>query len=187
MWPQVELGESRVWAGARGVAATAASVLLGIMLSATPSAYAQDMSHEGTVHIENDAERAIFERLRCMCGGCARDLLSTCPCSAFAEPERERIRAKMRAGETRDQIIEEYIAEHGQDSVVIPPNTGVFRAIYAVPIVAIVGGAWGLARMLRRWRAGGPGGREAKKDDAPAGPKDAYDARLDDELKDLDG
>jgi cytochrome c-type biogenesis protein CcmF len=193
MWPQIELGESRVWAGARGVAAAAASVLLGIMLSATPAAYAQDMSHEGTVHIENDAERAIFERLRCMCGGCARDLLSTCPCSAFAEPERERIRAKIRAGETRDQIVAEYAAEHGPDSVVIPPNHGVFRAIYAVPVLGIALGAFGLARMLRRWRgseagasADGPAEDEAAPKKTPGAPVDAYDARLDDELKDLD-
>jgi cytochrome c-type biogenesis protein CcmH/NrfF len=186
MWPQVELGESRVWVGARGVAATAASVFLGIMLAATPRAYAQDMSHEGTVHIENDAERAIFEKLRCMCGGCARDLLSTCPCSSFAEPERERIRAKIRAGESREQILAEYVAEHGQDSIVIPPNNGVFRAIYAVPVVAIVAGAWGLARMVRRWRGDGDA-PPASGGEAQAQGRDAYDTRLDDELKDLDG
>ena len=81
MWPQLELGESRVWAGAQGTAAVAASVLLGIMLAATPTARAQDMSHEGIVHIESAAERSIFENVRCMCGDCARDLLSTCPCS----------------------------------------------------------------------------------------------------------
>jgi len=182
MWPQVELGESRVWAGARGVAAVTASVIFGLMLSATP-AYAQDMAHEGTVHIENDAERSIFERLRCMCGGCARDLLSTCPCQSFAEPARERIRAKMRAGESADQIISEYEAEYGQDSLAIPPNTGVLKAIYLVPVGGIALGAFGLARMLRRWR----------RDDGPRPPppgtagKDAYDARLDDELRDLDG
>jgi cytochrome c-type biogenesis protein CcmF len=189
MWPQLELGESRVWAGTRAVAATAASVLLGIMLAATPAAHAQDMSHEGTVHIENDSERALFSKLRCMCGGCARDLLSTCPCSAFAEPERERIRAKLRAGETHEQIIEEYVAENGQDSIVIPPNHGVFRTIYAVPVGGAVLGAFGLARMLRRWR----GKVTRNPQPAVAGngaeghPRDPYDARLDDELKDLDG
>jgi cytochrome c-type biogenesis protein CcmF len=190
MWPQLELGESRVWAGARAVAATAASVLVGVMLAATPAAYAQDMSHEGTVHIENDAERTLFSKLRCMCGGCARDLLSTCPCSAFAEPERERIRAKLRAGESAERIVEEYVAKHGQDSIVIPPNHGVFRAIYAVPVAGATLGAVGIARMLRRWRgkAGRTDGRSPVNGDAARDlERDAYDARLDDELKDLDG
>ena len=87
MWPQVEFGESRVWAGARGVAATAASVILGIMLAATPArAGADDVRpHAARSHIENDTERFIFGSLRCMCGTCARDLLSTCTCETAEE------------------------------------------------------------------------------------------------------
>ena len=197
MWPQLELGESRVWLGARGAAATAASVLMGIMLAATPAARAQTTMpgmmgpSVGTVHIENDLERGIFDSLRCMCGDCQRDLLSTCPCNAKggAEEARERIRAKIKAGETRDQIISEYAAEYGPEAVAIPPNTGVFRAIWMVPVLGIALGAIGVGRMVRRWRQGGPHVEPVAK---PAAIKDgaapdAYDGRLDDELKDLDG
>jgi hypothetical protein len=58
------------------------------------------------------------------------------------------------------------------------------RAIYLVPVAAIALGAFGLARMLRRWRSGGT----PPAPPTPAGdaPKDAYDTRLDDELKDLE-
>jgi cytochrome c-type biogenesis protein CcmH/NrfF len=119
-----------------------------------------------------------------MCGGCARDLLSTCPCQAFAEPAREKIRAKMRAGESADQIIAEYEAENGQDSLAVPPNRGwKLRTIYLVPVLGIVSGAVGLAFMLRRWRRGD----EDPKPPPSGAAKDAYDARLDDELRDLDG
>jgi cytochrome c-type biogenesis protein CcmF len=185
MWPQLELGESRVWAGARGVAATAASVLLGIMLAATPTAYAQTMSHAGTVHIENDYERAIFASLRCMCGGCPRDLLSTCPCST-AEDARDAIRAKIRAGEARDQILAEYAADYGAESLAVPPNTGVMKAIWVVPVVGIVLGAIGLAQLMRRWRRSGAAQEADLPEAKPEPSRDAYDARLDDELKDLD-
>jgi cytochrome c-type biogenesis protein CcmF len=189
MWPQIELGESRVWAGARGTAAVAASVALGIMLGATPAARAQSMSHEGIVHIEGDEERSIFQNLRCMCGDCARDLLSTCPCST-AESERVAIRAKIRAGEKRDQILAEYAAEYGDIALAVPPNKGVLRAIWVIPVGGIALGAFGLARMMRRWRQdqggstgdGLPVGREAGAEP----PKDPYDRRIDDELKDLD-
>jgi cytochrome c-type biogenesis protein CcmF len=196
MWPQLELGESRVWLGARGAAATAASVLMGIMLAATPAARAQTTMpgmtgpSVGTVHIESDFERGIFESLRCMCGDCQRDLLSTCPCSVFAEPMREKIRAKIHAGETREQILAEYTAEFGPEAVAIPPNTGVFRAIWVVPVIGIALGAIGLGRMVRRWRQGDSpvapaAGKPGATKDGPA--QDAYDTRLDDELKDLDG
>jgi cytochrome c-type biogenesis protein CcmF len=197
MWPQFELGESRVWSGARGLAATAASVTLGIMLAATPTAHAQGTSslHSGTVHIESPAERGVFEHLRCMCGGCERLPLSSCGCST-AEDARERVRERLRAGATREQILEEYASPnwplsageqvHGTDSVNIPANRGVLRAIYVVPVVAITVGAAGLARVLRRWRRSDP---KTDVSGPPAGGRDEgdrYDSRLDDELKDLD-
>jgi cytochrome c-type biogenesis protein CcmF len=192
MWPQLELGESRVWAGARGMAATAASVLLGIMLAATPSAQAQTVPHDmhGVVRIDNAQERAIFGALRCTCG-CARDLLSTCSCTT-AEEARENIRDKMRAGETQDAIIAEYEAEHGVDALAVPPNRGILRAIWIVPVVGIALATFGLARMLGGWRRGGGGTFERSASEAgaasnaPGVPRDTYDARLDDELKGLD-
>jgi cytochrome c-type biogenesis protein CcmF len=182
MWPQLAFGESRVWAGARGVAATAASVIFGIMLAATPAAHAQTMA-TGTVHIENETERSIFGSLRCMCG-CARDLLSTCSCET-ADEARENIRAKLKAGEARDQIVAEYQADHGPDSLAVPPNKGVLKAIWVVPVAGIALGTFGLARLLRRWRgqAAPPPVAAAK---GASGEVDSYEARLEDELKDLD-
>ena len=155
MWPQLELGESRVWAGARGVAATAASVILGIMLAATP-AFGQSMTPgdmDGLVHIENDAERVdlreaplhVRRRARATC-------CSTCSCGDGRGGARAHPRARCGRGETRDQIVAEYAAEYGTEALAVPPNTGVFRAIYVVPVVGIALGAFGLARMLRRWR-----------------------------------
>jgi cytochrome c-type biogenesis protein CcmF len=188
MWPQIEIGESRIWAGARGVAATAASVILGIMLAATPAAGQQAMGAtddmHGTVRIENDAERAVFSSVNCTCG-CARLDLATCSCGT-AEAARERIRGQMLAGETRDQIVAEYAKQFGKDALAVPPNTGAFRLIWAVPVIGIALGGVGLARMLRRWRKNDDDD-EPKPPPAGQPPKDAYDARLDDELKGLDG
>jgi cytochrome c-type biogenesis protein CcmF len=186
MWPQLAFGESRIWAGARGVAATAASIVFGIMLAATPAAQAQTMTQRagtGTVHIESDTERSIFGSLRCMCGTCARDLLSTCTCET-ADEARDKIRAKLLAGEARDQIIAEYTADFGPEALAVPPNRGIFRLIWVVPVAGIALGTFGLTRLMRRWRGGtrtprGPAG-------PPSGELDPYDTRLDDELKDLD-
>jgi cytochrome c-type biogenesis protein CcmH/NrfF len=163
------------------------------MLAATPIARAQTMAHTGTVHIASDVERSIFGSLRCMCGDCPRDLLSTCPCTT-ADEARENIRAKIQAGEGRDQILAEYAAQYGAEALSVPPNQGVLRAIWAVPIAGIAFGTFGLARLVRRWRAkdGGPAAREGHRasgtgragGDPPT--RDAYDERLDEELKDLD-
>ena len=66
------------------------------------------------------------------------------------------------------------------------------RAIYAVPIVALVGTGVGLAVVLRRWRSNAAepseGGKKTPAPDAAGEAKrDAYDDRIDAELKDLDG
>jgi cytochrome c-type biogenesis protein CcmH/NrfF len=158
------------------------------MLAATPAAGQQSMGASddmhGTVRIENDAERAVFSSVNCTCG-CARLDLTTCSCGT-AEAARERIRDKMQAGETRDQIVAEYAKQYGKDALAVPPNTGAFRIIYAVPVLGIALGAFGLVRMLRRWRRN-DGDDDPKPPTAGQPPKDAYDARLDDELKGLDG
>ncbi len=201
MFPEFQEEESKAWRVARGTAAITASILLGLLLALMPSpAFAQGTSslHSGTVKIENEKEKEVFGALRCMCGTCARDLLSTCGCGE-ADEMREKLRAKIAAGATKDQIVAEYAKEFGSESLAIPPNTGAMKAIYVVPLTVIGGGAVGLALMLRRWRSHDvpeavtdakievasndtPAKKSKKKTDA----RDAYDARLDEELRDLD-
>jgi cytochrome c-type biogenesis protein CcmF len=200
MFPEFQEEESKAWRVARGTAAITASILLGLLLALMPSpAFAQGTSslHSGTVKIENEKEKEVFGALRCMCGTCARDLLSTCGCGE-ADEMREKLRAKIAAGATKDQIVAEYAKEFGSESLAIPPNTGAMKAIYVVPLTVIGGGAVGLALMLRRWRShdvpeaatnekvelasNDTAKKSKKKNDA----RDAYDARLDEELRDLD-
>jgi len=124
-----------------------------------------------------------------MCG-CAGDTLATCTCGS-AEEAREKIREKLKAGQLADQIIAEYAAQYGSDAYSVPPNRGALRAIFVVPVVVISLGAVGLAGILRRWRgardAPSAGTKDAPGTPSAGGTKDAYDTRLDDELKDLDG
>jgi cytochrome c-type biogenesis protein CcmF len=201
MWPQLEAAEARAWSFGRGTAAAATSVLLGLVLLLVPAkAFAQSEQasslHAGSVEIRDENERFIFSSLRCMCGTCARDLLSTCACNAphGAEEARAEIRAKIARGETAQQIIAEYQAIWGVEALAIPPNTGAMRAIYAVPIVAIFGGAVALGVTLKRWlnrsevvdEGGAKAAHAEKIPTRPKGTADAYDDRLDEELKDLD-
>ncbi|MBX3185929.1 MAG: cytochrome c biogenesis protein CcsA [Labilithrix sp.] len=187
MWPELEPEESRVWRAVRGAGAIAASTTLGVCLALLPvPAFAQGNAsqHSGTVTIDDMKEKQVFGQLRCMCGTCPRELLSSCACST-ADQTRERLRMRLARGESPEKIIDDYVNEYGTASLAIPPNQGAMRAIYAVPIVALIGGGVGLGVLLRRWRASSADA-EAKKE--PAAPKhDAYDDRIDAELRDLDG
>ena len=190
MWPELEPEESRVWHAVRGVGAVATSIILGVVLALLPvPAFAQNTAtqHAGSVEMADSNEKRVFQQLRCMCGTCPRELLSTCACST-ADATRERIRMQLARGELPQKIIDAYVAEHGSASLAIPPNQGAMRAIYVAPIAAILGAGLGLVVLLRRWRsndrrAGGRGAEGA--DDAPRA-RDAYDERIDAELRDLD-
>jgi cytochrome c-type biogenesis protein CcmF len=193
MWPQLEPQESRGWVFARGRAAGATALLALALLFVPSLAHAQSAGasslHAGSVEMRNNTERQLFGALRCMCGTCARDLLSTCACET-AQQAREEIRAKLTKGESAEQIIAEYQGVYGAEALAIPPNTGAMRAIYAVPIVAIFGGAVALGATVKRWttraRAGGTASVEPPPMGSPPPPRDAYDERLDDELRDID-
>jgi cytochrome c-type biogenesis protein CcmF len=193
MWPELEPQESRVWQVARGAGAITASITLGVVLALLPVpafAQTQPSQQSGSVVMNDMNEKQVFGQLRCMCGTCPRELLSSCACST-ADQTRERLRGRLAKGETPEQIINDYVKEYGTASLAIPPNTGAMRSIYAVPIVALLGTGVGLAVILRRWRSNASQHAEDEKQAilvAEGDPKrDAYDDRIDAELKDLDG
>src|SRR5690606_23469028 len=113
MWPELAPEESRAWNVVRGAGAVATSVTMGVVLALMPiPAFAQSNAsqHSGTVEIEDVHEKGLFQQLRCMCGTCPRELLSTCACST-ADATRERLRARPARGATPEQLVEEYVAE----------------------------------------------------------------------------
>jgi cytochrome c-type biogenesis protein CcmH/NrfF len=79
-----------------------------------------------------------------------------------------------------------YAAKFGSKSLALPPNEGWSRAIWAAPLLLLVGAALVMVRVARRWvKRGQRQGSEAQT--APdTAPRDAYDDKLDRELSDLD-
>jgi cytochrome c-type biogenesis protein CcmH len=178
----------------------AASALALASIARGPSLAFAQMGEDRPVIIENDTERHIYAKLRCMCGGCARLDLATCTCS-YAADRRAEIRAQLKSGMTPDDVVAAYVKHFGTDSLEIPSNEGANRLLYVVPITLILGGAVFLGLLLRRLRGGPPkggAGGGAKGGGAPKGgakggakggdgaKRDDYDERLDDELKRLD-
>ena len=193
MWPELAPEESRAWRVVRGSAAVATSITLGVILALLPvPAFAQATAsqHAGSVQMDDPKEKAVFGALRCMCGTCPRELLSTCACST-ADQTRERLRMRLSKGETAEQIIEDYTAEYGTAALAIPPDKGAMKAIYVAPLFAIAGGGIALAFVLRRWRANEASAKKrdtnkTNEDESGDTKRDAYDDRIDSELEDLD-
>lgn len=137
------------------------------------------------------AERRVFEQLRCMCGDCPRESLSTCACG-FADGQRDRIRERLLRGDSPRLIIDDYVARYGSESLEVPPDRGANKALYIVPVAAMLAGAGLGVRLVRRWArkpvpvTPAPTAAKTETPEAEAAAASDYDARINDELRGLD-
>lgn len=77
--------------------------------------------------------------------------------SLSAEDIRSQIMAGVRDGQSADDIRAELIASYGERIVLTPPSDGIGGLVWALPVVALVAAAAGLAVAFARWRrASGP-------------------------------
>ncbi|MBK8695246.1 MAG: cytochrome c biogenesis protein CcsA [Deltaproteobacteria bacterium] len=196
MWPEASKAAARATRakGGRPVPLAGQSTLLlvaglagGAALLLTSPASAQNnhqTSADSNARQASPEERRVFEQLRCMCGDCPRESLSTCTCG-FADGQRQRIRERLARGDSASTIIEQYVERYGSESLEVPPDRGANKGLYLVPVaVMIAGGAMGL-RLVRRW-ARKPVPVTPAPAKAPAAEKvdsGEYDARINEELR----
>ena len=128
--------------------------------------------------LERDA-RAIDEALIAPC--CFTQQVSVHQ-SPAAEEVRRDVRERLRAGQTREQILEAYVARYGPRILAQPPAKGIARSLYVLPVLLLVVSGGVVILAIRRFTR------------RPASPLEsttpvhanAEVARLDDELRDLD-
>jgi cytochrome c-type biogenesis protein CcmH len=105
--------------------------------------------------------------------------------SPAADEVRVDIRRRLAAGETRDQILAAYVAQHGKRILAVPPAEGFDRLLHVLPPIGLLLTAGLLALVFRRFSAA------RATEPAPARAADQvqderYRETLDDELRDLD-
>jgi cytochrome c-type biogenesis protein CcmH len=177
------------------VVAAAFAAAIAIYAAAPQTAFGQDppasMARFGTVEIKDETEYQLFWSLLCRCG-CPRETLGTCTCST-AHNMRGELRAELAAGRSVEDIKAAYAAKFGTDAVAVPPNKGSQRAVWILPLLAIVVGAGVVGVFLSRWvrRSASDDAKRAKEPaqkqtEADEKLDEKYDRRLDDELKALD-
>jgi cytochrome c-type biogenesis protein CcmH len=83
----------------------------------------------------------------------------------LAEEMRQVVRAKLAAGESREQILAYFVDRYGEEVLIDPPKRGFNLFIWVVPPLLLIGFGVVLWRTVRRWRARVPA--EAPATDAP--------------------
>jgi cytochrome c-type biogenesis protein CcmH/NrfF len=166
-------------------------LLAGILLLAPllwmSDASGQGMNHAGTVGLRDEGERKLFGSLVCMCGDCARLTLDVCACS-FAENRRNDVREMVAAGMAVEEVQRGFAKRWGPAALIVPPNEGANRAMWAIPLIGLIVGAFLVVRMLRSWKKRGDVATAAasKESAGRSDTRDKYDDKLDDELRELD-
>ena len=107
--------------------------------------------------------------------------------SPAADEVRRDVRTRLAAGETRKQIVDAYVAQYGKRILAVPPPAGFDVTLYVTPVAVFLATAVAGVLAIRRFT------RRASNDPAQSGPPAGVagasaedEARLDDELRDMD-
>ena len=169
---------------------TTTSLLIVMMLAGLPALLRAQHVESGTtvpVIARTPLERAMQKKIICMCGTCGRQLLSECSCS-LAVSMRAELAKLVSEGRTEQQIVDYYIAKYGsQEPLASPIDRGFNRLAWAFPYLLGTGGLVLVGTVAVKWSRRKPGADSPDAAAAPASAEDAaLEARLDDELRDLD-
>ena len=69
-----------------------------------------------------------------------------------ADRQRDFIRRRIEAGQTKAEIKQALVAEFGPNVLAVPEDSGFSIAAWLVPALLVVGGIAGVALVARRWR-----------------------------------
>jgi cytochrome c-type biogenesis protein CcmF len=181
------------YAAARASApATIAMLVLVFVLMGAP-ARAQHVENPAYKPVEPKSalEKDLYKSIICMCGTCGRQLVGECTCGYAAEMRAE-IGNLVKMGLTRDQVLEYYIKKYGsQEPLAMPVDKGFNRLAWLLPYVLGGTGLLMVGAAAIRWTHHPSGTDRRTAAAAPAAPSTEVadkelEARLDDELRDLD-
>ena len=164
-------------------AATASMLMLAVVLGGAVPVHAQhDEGGRPSLQILTSEQREITRKLACWCGGCPRRPVGECECGHCANVRAEAIQL-MQAGFSEEAILQHFVDQQGGFHVLrVPPDKGFNRLAWFGPYALAAVGLVALILTTRRWSRASAA--TAAAGDAPIDP--TLDARLDDELRDLD-
>jgi cytochrome c-type biogenesis protein CcmF len=169
-------------------AATASMLLLVFALGSGPAHAQHDetASSRESLKLQSEEQRAITRKMACWCadlgsGGCPRRPVGECECGHCAMVRAEVLKL-MQAGFSEQQIFDHFAQQQGGWHILRePPDTGFNRLAWFAPYALAAAGLAALILTTRRWSRAST---MATAGDAPIDP--TLNARLDDELRDLD-
>jgi len=94
------------------------------------------------------------------------------------------IKQQVEAGRSKDEIIQTFVAQYGEQVLVVPPKRGFNLVAWVLPFVAILGGGGAIYIALKAWVRRGKVNRTNTMTEAEEGD-DKYQHQLEEELKEF--
>ncbi|TVQ95294.1 MAG: heme lyase CcmF/NrfE family subunit [Deltaproteobacteria bacterium] len=114
-----------------------------------------------------DAYRA-FRLIMTTCEGCAgKTLAIASPSCALSNVDKERIVGMEAQGMSLDEILAVFVDERGEAALAIPPDRGINRLAWIMPLALMLLGGLLITVLSRRWSGGGTRDRDGAGHDEP--------------------
>lgn len=150
---------------------TSAAVLIAAALGlSAPASDAHADDPQVQLQVYDSATREVFELIKCECPNCGGQSIGRCrPTCGEGRRDRARIVKLMDEGRSKDEILQVFVAERGEDVLMSPPNTGTNILAWAIPVGSAVIAVPMLIFFARR--------RSRDADTEPAPPTEAASER----------
>lgn len=103
------------------------------------------------------ATRAVASQLRCpVCQGLS---IEDSP-SELSQQMRALVKEQLRAGKSPAEVRQYFVSKYGDWILLSPPARGVDLLVYALPLLALAGGAAFVGLAVRRWSRAAPQEKE---------------------------
>ena len=167
-------------------AAVTGGLVLLLMVGLAPHAHAQHVENSQVVLLvpKSPVEKELRANIICMCGTCGRKRVGECTCGT-AEAMRAEISELVAAGKSYDEVVDYYVKKYGSQEVLASPiDEGFNRLAWFLPYAIGVVGILVVGGVAVKWTRKGPDAPVVLQ--TPSAATQEREARLDDELRDLD-
>ena len=98
-----------------------------------------------------------------ICPACLDDRMTVASCNdSTAEQTRQDIQQRLASGQTKDEIIDAYVAQYGETILASPRKSGFNLVAWIIPPLAVIGGTALVYVAVTRW-VRNYGGKTPKK------------------------
>ena len=106
------------------------------------------------IFVPGQAQAALYDEIQesLICPACLDDRMTVAACTdSTAEATRQDIQKRLSMGQTKNEIIQTYVAKYGEIILAVPEKSGFNLLAWLLPPIALIGGTFLVYYAVTRW------------------------------------